>query len=151
MSSPPTHPLLQALGDTHGVRPSQWIEDATEVRLRDTLACVEWDADAGRFELTVPLPRLVDGDDDSQRRLYSALLAWQWRTAGGADRLGFGRVEPLDQTVGMASVALPAAADARALAARLLDAHDALQLGWIECCTEVLAERTDAAGALLRA
>jgi len=151
MSRPPMHPLLQALGDAHWLRPSEWIEDATEIRLRDTLVCVEWDTEAQRLELTVPLPALVDPDDDSQRRLYGALLAWQWRCAGGVDRLGFGRVEALDQTVGMASVALTAALDAPALSALLLDVHDALQLGWIDCCTQVLAEQAEARPPLLRA
>ncbi|MBL0946490.1 MAG: hypothetical protein IBJ04_19425 [Hydrogenophaga sp.] len=145
------HTLMTALGDEHLVRPSAVIEDATEVRIRDTFVNVEWDAEAQRFELTVPLPGLIDDDDDSRLRLYRALLAWQWREAGGADRLGFGVVEALGQTVGMASLAASPTLDAHDLKALLVEVHDDLQAVWIECCTQVLAEQAGAPTALRRA
>jgi hypothetical protein len=145
------HTLMMALGDEHLVRPSAVIQDATEVRIRDTLVNVEWDAEAQRFELTVPLPELIDDDDDSRLRLYRALLAWQWREAGGTDRLGFGVVDDWDQTVGTASLAPSPTLDAQGLKALLIAAHDALQGVWIECCTQVLADRVRAPAALLRA
>jgi hypothetical protein len=145
------HTLMIALGDEHLVRPSAVIEDATEVRIRDTLVNVEWDAEAQRFELTVPLPELLEDDDDSRLRLYRALLAWQWREAGGTDRLGFGVIEALGQTVGMASLAASPTLDAQGLKTLLVEVHDDLQGVWIECCTQVLAEQTQAPATLLRA
>lgn len=138
--------FLHELGQHRFVQPSESIDEAMELLVRDTLVCLEWNGDQQRLELTVPLPELLgDADPDSLRlRLYRALIAWQWIEAAHAQHLRFGEIGGSGQIVGMASIGAAELRCAAQLDAAVVSAHADLQAAWLQLGQQVLADEVAA-------
>lgn len=141
------HRYLRQLAQSRFMQASETIEDAIEMRVQDSLLCLEWNADEQRLELTLPLPEFIGADDSEalQLRLCRALLAWQWVEAAQPHHLRFGELGPSGQIVGMASIRADQIHSAAALETAVLQAHGELQQAWLQLGAQLLAEAVEQA------
>lgn len=138
---------VRELGPHRALQASDTIEDALELQVQDSVLCLEWNEDAQRLEITLPLPELLgeDGPDALHLRLCRALLAWQWVEAAQPHHLRFGELGAHGQIVGLASVQPEHLRSPGHLDAALLQVHDGLRGAWLQLGAQVLAEAVDLA------